>query len=716
VPEKVPFRLTENIKTAFGLTGVEGTFRLSCEQVLKTLRRGRETLLTLLEAFVYDPLVDWTTGNDEIFTAEQTDKTESLRAKTQLSDKKEMERGITQALLHSRVAEMRAAWKKNKMDVSAEFQRLLDCTNAILSLQLQQKETVGEINRIHGQSKMLQNIVATGKSHPVFHAQARCDTHQRLSREQEDALSMVRDKKAESERWQAKHEDTLGRMYSGELQSLQSEASHAISIDQTGCIAATEFLTNTGQGHLITQCCQCHSELVEELHKRHDAVNSCLASLECYEQIIRNFSAAKFVSINRSMEWHCLFDSLLSHLNSSTCSTVLKTYMSNHPIDAELPCLPAVQTKLLAVHRGLHMSLVEENTKLSKLVERRPPDIDVSKLEQIVDSCTTTLHQLLSSGQHAVTSLCCIAVSALSTLNSRWLVMEKTAMDAGERLHELRSRDGDWFLDELLTMSLNVSQMVELLQTLPLNEAAGKASEEGFQAVIAATPVYEALQELVHKVQSCVAPQLVEALLADKPGLEDVIQPLETADKAMTSQQAHQELTSGFGSGMNHADLLLDLARESYMELLQSSSGVYAQVLNMLDQLFGAVEYALADLSECIQQQSAIPPQYINIPVVKETTALSVSNHRQAIEVSSNFVGFTMVSMFGLVCEFRCLHNYSSVVVLCCMYYTSEVMPTESLNILLEWIQMSDENCIAVRLVELVEAFCIALAQNHCSH
>ena len=178
---------------------------------------------------------------------------------------------------------------------------------------------------------------------------------------------MVREKKAESERWQAKHEDTLGRMYSGELPSLQNESSHAINIDQSGCIAATEFLTNTGQGHLITQCCQAHSELVEELHKRRDVVNSCLASLESYEQIISHFSAAKFVSINRSMEWHCLFSSLLSHLNSSNCSTVLKAYVSNHPIDAELPCLPAVRTKLLAVHRGLHLSLAEENTKLSKV-------------------------------------------------------------------------------------------------------------------------------------------------------------------------------------------------------------------------------------------------------------------------------------------------------------------------------------------------------------
>ena len=50
------------------LSSVQGQFRLSCEYVLKTMRKGRETLLTLLEAFVYDPLVDWTTGNEGGYT------------------------------------------------------------------------------------------------------------------------------------------------------------------------------------------------------------------------------------------------------------------------------------------------------------------------------------------------------------------------------------------------------------------------------------------------------------------------------------------------------------------------------------------------------------------------------------------------------------------------------------------------------------------------
>ena len=48
----------------FGLPGVEGLFRNSCQAALEALKEGRETLLTLLEAFVYDPLVDWTPGVD----------------------------------------------------------------------------------------------------------------------------------------------------------------------------------------------------------------------------------------------------------------------------------------------------------------------------------------------------------------------------------------------------------------------------------------------------------------------------------------------------------------------------------------------------------------------------------------------------------------------------------------------------------------------------
>lgn len=46
----------------------QGQFRLSCEHVLKVIKKGRDTLLPLLEAFVYDPLIDWTPGNETGYT------------------------------------------------------------------------------------------------------------------------------------------------------------------------------------------------------------------------------------------------------------------------------------------------------------------------------------------------------------------------------------------------------------------------------------------------------------------------------------------------------------------------------------------------------------------------------------------------------------------------------------------------------------------------
>ena len=44
------------------------------------------------------------------------------------------------------------------------------------------------------------------------------------------------------------------------------------------------------------------------------------------------------------------------------------------------------------------------------------------------------------------------------------VVISLSILAARERLSDLTSRDGDWFMDELCTMSGNVSQMTETLQ------------------------------------------------------------------------------------------------------------------------------------------------------------------------------------------------------------------------------------------------------------
>lgn len=64
-PEVVPFRLTQNIIDAFGISGVDGVYRNSFENTLSVLRAHQENIVSIMDTFVHDPLVDWTKTEDK---------------------------------------------------------------------------------------------------------------------------------------------------------------------------------------------------------------------------------------------------------------------------------------------------------------------------------------------------------------------------------------------------------------------------------------------------------------------------------------------------------------------------------------------------------------------------------------------------------------------------------------------------------------------------
>jgi phosphatidylinositol kinase/protein kinase (PI-3 family) len=58
-PERVPFRLTRMLIRAMEVAGIEGSYRSTCERTMTVLRDSRDSLVAMLEAFVYDPLISW---------------------------------------------------------------------------------------------------------------------------------------------------------------------------------------------------------------------------------------------------------------------------------------------------------------------------------------------------------------------------------------------------------------------------------------------------------------------------------------------------------------------------------------------------------------------------------------------------------------------------------------------------------------------------------
>lgn len=83
---------------------------MTCEQVLGTLRNSSETLLALLEAFVYDPLVEWAIGEEKFGAlAVAAYGGEALGDELRQAHIK-MEHEVLRDTLSLRIAEIRPEW------------------------------------------------------------------------------------------------------------------------------------------------------------------------------------------------------------------------------------------------------------------------------------------------------------------------------------------------------------------------------------------------------------------------------------------------------------------------------------------------------------------------------------------------------------------------------------------------------------------------------
>jgi serine/threonine-protein kinase ATR len=101
VPERVPFRLTHNMVDAFGVYGVEGPFRKSCEATMNVLRGNRELLMSVLETFLHDPLCEWSKHKNSKITI---DGENAMAVKTLKTIDKKLRGFAQQTLLSLSVA------------------------------------------------------------------------------------------------------------------------------------------------------------------------------------------------------------------------------------------------------------------------------------------------------------------------------------------------------------------------------------------------------------------------------------------------------------------------------------------------------------------------------------------------------------------------------------------------------------------------------------
>lgn len=60
------FRLTRMLVRAMEPCGIYGIFTHTCEKIIKMLRSNKESIIAIIEAFRYDPIIGWRLhGEDE---------------------------------------------------------------------------------------------------------------------------------------------------------------------------------------------------------------------------------------------------------------------------------------------------------------------------------------------------------------------------------------------------------------------------------------------------------------------------------------------------------------------------------------------------------------------------------------------------------------------------------------------------------------------------
>ncbi|XP_055937546.1 serine/threonine-protein kinase SMG1-like isoform X2 [Argiope bruennichi] len=506
VPEKVPFRMTPNIKTALGLTGVEGVFRTSCEHVLKVLRKGRETLLTLLEAFVYDPLVDWTPGSEGGYTGAVYGGRQAWAAEAKQT-RQGMELDIALSMFAIRVAEMKGEWLKNRDDLLSAFPKLENLLQEWKTAQsgLQIAET--ELQEACQEKALLEEALAN-PNHNLYSVPARYDETTIVKTTVNATKEAVVEKLGECKKWHALHCEALSNVSGSELNKKYGDVSNDQNYDTLSVAPVVEFLQSAGQGQLVQQCEHAESELANTLQQRRLTMRNCIDLLTTYATVILQFGPS-YKEQNRCFKWQQWLESLLADFSSLKCIEIIADFRNQYGRDST----DAIQSAI-SLNVEFQSLLNDANKKVLTFMERirmeRVEDKNALATFAEETKCAV-LHYLTESGESCHLAFLCVLGEALCTIRKQLFMMENAAGASGDRLVDLTSWNGDWFLDEISSTCANVAQYVLLL----LDSSVIKSNElkSALQGVKLAHIVFLALEDLNLHFQNIILPEAIQTAL-----------------------------------------------------------------------------------------------------------------------------------------------------------------------------------------------------------
>lgn len=285
-----------------------------------------------------------------------------------------------------------------------------------------------------------------------------------------------------------------------------------------------EFLQNAGQSQMIVQCEQSENELTQLATDQAFSISKCLELLSQYSAICSLYPLS-ILSQHRAVLYHTWANELLISGTIETCHEVMtRLEASLNPIN---PNNPQVQ-QIITFSYQMEAILNEYSERYKKAYERTVseglPEAG-NRIEKAYTESKAQITGFLRREKGAERALECVNITALCSLNKRYLMMEGAAKCAGECLVDLTSREGDWFLDEMRLISSLIAELITLIPETHKTNNDPKISLI-LKCLKSADCIYKGLQELNYNFQTIILPEAMKTIITEEPSVMRMINEL----------------------------------------------------------------------------------------------------------------------------------------------------------------------------------------------
>lgn len=383
-------------------------------------------------------------------------------------------------------------------------------------------ETEDYLKDLHQQLALLKEAEAHGaNNHPLYTLPNRYESYRKakeaVTTAKKDLDGLINECELHLQRYAAAVKSLEGPQFSQWI--LQLSGNH----DQDGFRVfdlVKEFLQNAGQMMMVEQCEQSEHEVAHLSQQQNLAVKKCLQLLQDYSTVLSHCPASLLENhrMKLVLKWS-------KYLSSSTdliaCDAVYQQYYAFVDLSNSPHIKPAIEFSY-----RLNLLYTEAATQAAKLYEElakiRSQECGVA-LEAMYASARIGVSTFLNREKGACKAFQFVIVSELLLLNQSFLTLETTAHRSGDWLIKLTSREGDWFLDELV---LNSNRAVELVNNLPLQQIEDARFSQLLSGVQMANNLYRGLQELYFNFHTIILPESMKKIQNEEPSVISVISEL----------------------------------------------------------------------------------------------------------------------------------------------------------------------------------------------